>query len=56
MLSHMQSAEKTAVSVCDQLVGRSCHFCETGTLVAAEYKGNDAVVCPDCGTPAVQFW
>lgn len=32
-----------------------CEFCE-GDLVASTYKGNDAVVCDDCGTPTIQLW
>jgi len=31
---------------------RSC----TGTLVEAEYKGNQAIVCAACGIPLVQLW
>ncbi|WP_169316549.1 HVO_A0556 family zinc finger protein [Haloferax elongans] len=32
-----------------------CTYCE-GDLVTGSYKDNDAVVCADCGTPAVQLW
>ncbi len=35
--------------------GTECAYCQ-GTLVSAQYKGNEAVVCDDCGTPAVQIW
>lgn len=33
-----------------------CTYCDDGTLVLTTYKDNDAIVCDDCGTPAVQVW
>lgn len=42
--------------VLEQLEHHSCEFCSDGSLVRATFKGNDAVVCDCCGTPAVQFW
>ncbi|WP_191965514.1 MULTISPECIES: HVO_A0556 family zinc finger protein [Haloferax] len=32
-----------------------CVYCD-GDLVESTYKGNDAVICDDCGTPAIQLW
>ncbi|ELZ98175.1 hypothetical protein C440_02968 [Haloferax mucosum ATCC BAA-1512] len=32
-----------------------CTYCD-GDLVVEDYKNNDAIVCDDCGTPAVQLW
>lgn len=32
-----------------------CTYCD-GDLVLGAYKDNDAIVCDDCGTPAVQLW
>lgn len=40
----------------ERLVGTSCQFCDDGTLAQGEYKGNVAVVCDACETPAVQSW
>lgn len=39
-----------------RLEGRACAFCDDGTLERDEYKGNNAVVCDECGTPTVQSW
>ncbi|WP_191967162.1 MULTISPECIES: HVO_A0556 family zinc finger protein [Haloferax] len=33
----------------------NCSFCD-GDLVVSTYKGNDAVVCDECGTPTIQLW
>ncbi|MFC4543284.1 HVO_A0556 family zinc finger protein [Halosolutus amylolyticus] len=33
-----------------------CAFCADGTLVRERYRDNDAVVCDQCGTPAMQLW
>lgn len=38
------------------LEGDACSFCDAGTLVRGEYKGNAAVVCDDCQTPGAQLW
>lgn len=40
----------------DQLRNRDCTYCEDGTLVVTTYKDNDAVVCEECETPALQIW
>ncbi|GAB3021995.1 HVO_A0556 family zinc finger protein [Natronobiforma cellulositropha] len=34
----------------------SCTFCDDGVLVRDVYKGNDAVVCANCGVPGAQVW
>jgi hypothetical protein len=38
------------------LVGDDCRWCATGTLAREQFKGDDAVVCGNCGTPAVRVW
>ena len=38
------------------LVGDDCNWCATGTLARDEFRGDDAVVCEDCETPAVRVW
>ena len=38
------------------LVGDDCRWCATGTLAREAFKGDDAVVCEDCGTPAARVW
>lgn len=40
----------------EKLRGQSCQYCEDGTLQTEQYKGNDAVVCAECETPALQLW
>ncbi|GGC68120.1 MULTISPECIES: HVO_A0556 family zinc finger protein [Haloferax] len=39
----------------DSFDEEDCTYCD-GDLVAGSYKDNDAIVCDDCGTPAVQLW
>lgn len=38
------------------LAGDDCRWCATGTLSRRQFKGDDAVVCEDCGTPAARVW
>ncbi len=38
------------------LAGRSCSDCADGELKRDTYKGKQAVVCDQCGTPRVQVW
>ncbi|WP_192498379.1 HVO_A0556 family zinc finger protein [Halorussus halophilus] len=38
------------------LVGDDCSWCANGALTRAEFKGDDAAVCDDCGTPAARVW
>ena len=52
----MQPIGETDRELVARLSGTACHFCEEGSLVAGEYKGNEALVCTTCGTPAVQLW
>lgn len=40
----------------EQLADQECGFCSGGSLVRAQFRGNDAVVCEECGTPAVRLW
>ncbi|WP_319633695.1 HVO_A0556 family zinc finger protein [Natronorubrum aibiense] len=35
---------------------RHCEFCDNGTLERDIYKGNNALVCSNCGVPTVQVW
>ena len=37
-------------------VGDDCPWCATGTLARGEFRGDDAVVCEECETPAVRVW
>ncbi|WP_368085924.1 HVO_A0556 family zinc finger protein [Haladaptatus cibarius] len=43
-------------SVLTVLHGRTCEYCEAGILTHEEYKGNEAAVCDNCETPAMQVW
>ncbi|WP_343192867.1 HVO_A0556 family zinc finger protein [Haloterrigena sp. H1] len=53
----MQYAEGTDEAVLfGRLMGATCDFCADGQLASGEYKGNTAMVCDTCGTPAVQVW
>lgn len=52
-MAKSQSAGRQMLSL---LEGRSCGFCDGGALERAEYKGNEAVVCDQCGTPRAQLW
>lgn len=36
------------------LEGRNCEYCEDGELVRERYKGDRAIVCAECGTPAAR--
>ncbi|WP_198667925.1 HVO_A0556 family zinc finger protein [Saliphagus sp. LR7] len=36
-----------------RLEGRACTYCD-GDLVRERYKGDRAVVCVECGTPAAR--
>ncbi|SNZ15974.1 hypothetical protein SAMN06269185_2664 [Natronoarchaeum philippinense] len=45
-------------SVLQKLEGKECPWTEdcTGTLERGRYKGDEALVCPDCDTPIVRIW
>lgn len=45
-------------TVLRDLKGAECPWTEdcSGTLERKEYKGDDALVCPDCDTPIVRVW
>jgi hypothetical protein len=38
------------------LAGDDCRWCATGTLARESFKGDAAVVCENCGTPAARVW
>lgn len=44
----------------DLLVGLAHEECDRpeceGSLERGRYKGTDAVVCTDCGTPTLRLW
>lgn len=40
----------------ENLRNRSCQHCSDGVLVEGTYKDNDAVLCDECETPALQLW
>ena len=42
--------------VFEQLTGDTCDYCDDGELERGTYKGTRAVLCDECGTPAVRFW
>ncbi|WP_175609593.1 HVO_A0556 family zinc finger protein [Haladaptatus litoreus] len=46
----------TQPSVIGRLEGEDCQWCHDGRLKQGTYKGNDAVVCDACETPAAQLW
>ncbi|WP_167599459.1 HVO_A0556 family zinc finger protein [Halorussus marinus] len=50
------SARHATDSVLATLAGDDCDWCSSGTLVRGRFKGDDAVVCEDCETPAVRVW
>ena len=35
-----------------ELAGSTCPYCEEGELTDGTFKGNFAVLCPECNTPA----
>lgn len=35
-----------------ELVGNTCPYCEEGTLADGRFKGDFAILCPECDTPA----
>lgn len=37
----------------EMLVGTTCRSCERAALRRGTYKDDRALVCPDCGTPAL---
>ena len=43
-------------AVMESVLQGTCSYCGRDSLARESYKGNDAVVCEDCGTPAAQFW
>jgi len=51
----MTEATHASHPVIEALEGEPCQHCP-GTLERDTYKGNDAVVCPECGTPRAQLW
>ncbi|WP_338045779.1 HVO_A0556 family zinc finger protein [Natronorubrum tibetense] len=52
----MQYGRVQEIELLERLKGNDCQFCTDGSLVPGEYKGNSAVLCQSCQTPAVQLW
>ncbi|WP_338041766.1 HVO_A0556 family zinc finger protein [Natrinema versiforme] len=54
----MQLTENTASGhpLLEALEGNACSYCKGGRLVQDSYKGNEAVICDECGTPGAQVW
>lgn len=52
----MAQTQSSTENLFTALEGRSCDYCEEGTLERSTYKGNKAVVCKSCGAPGVQLW
>lgn len=40
----------------EKLRNRECQYCDEGSLSKDTYKGNTAIVCDNCETPALQLW
>lgn len=36
----------------ESLLGQDCPYCEQGTLTDGRFKGDFAILCPNCDTPA----
>ena len=51
-----RSTSSQSQQLLGRLEGRDCPACTDGKLARAEYKGNEAVVCEECGTPRAQVW
>ena len=51
-----RASQDASESVLAALVGDGCHWCAAGTLERETFKGDDAVVCENCGTPAARVW
>ena len=48
---------QTGEPLVEQLCDTTCQYDEcAGTLRRETFKGDKAVVCEDCGTPAVRMW
>ncbi|MFC4447500.1 MULTISPECIES: HVO_A0556 family zinc finger protein [Halorussus] len=54
-MQHVAS-EDAAEPLLVTLAGDDCRWCASGTLAREQFKGDDAVVCEDCGTPAARVW
>lgn len=50
------SSQDASEPVLVALVGDECSWCASGTLAREVFKGDEAVVCDDCGTPAARVW
>jgi len=50
------SASDSSTALLDGLAGDDCRWCATGTLARREFKGDAAVVCENCDTPAARVW
>lgn len=50
------NSQDASDSVLAALVGDECSWCATGALAREEFKGDEAVVCEECGTPAARVW
>ena len=51
-----KTQQDTSDSLLGSLVGNDCSWCTAGTLARGEFKGDDAVVCDECGTPGARVW
>ncbi|WP_276255504.1 HVO_A0556 family zinc finger protein [Halomontanus rarus] len=52
----MAQAETRVEIFLEALESRSCTYCDEGSLERSTYKGNEAIVCEECGAPEMQFW
>lgn len=56
MTAGVSEPSTRSASLLEYLEHSNCAFCSDGSLVRTAFKGNDAVVCDCCGTPAAQVW
>ena len=58
MQSTYESVKSTHEQLAMELEGSTCFITRgcSGILEESSYKGNDALVCASCGTPATQVW
>ena len=50
------ASQDASDALLETLVGDGCNWCATGTLAREEFRGDEAAVCEDCGTPAARVW
>ncbi|MFA1611813.1 HVO_A0556 family zinc finger protein [Halobellus rubicundus] len=54
-MSDQESTRRDPEQLLDRMETADCHYCD-GDLDVGEYKDSAAILCEDCGTPAVRVW